>query len=105
MTEKVSLWQAIKDNWGQLTLIGGVLLIVGGIVMEWRIQSNVEEAMTFEAMSKYIKIIEMDKEIALNTGGVSENKEDIGGLDERTLMAFQALFAQGNSNNSNAGGN
>jgi hypothetical protein len=44
MNDKVSLWQAVKDNWGQLTVIGGALLIFAGVVMEWRVRSNVAAA-------------------------------------------------------------
>lgn len=87
MSDKVSLYQAIKDNWAQVTVAAILLGVMGGIYMEWRVESivstqlketNVAIALTSTALKTDEKIIDMDSKTAINTSGVAENKEDIG---------------------------
>ena len=93
----MSKWDALKEAKGLLTAIistAGVCIIIGGAVMEWRIGVNVTKALSAVDLATDIKIIDMDKATATNTSGVAENKEDIGGLDRRTEMAFAALMGR-----------
>jgi hypothetical protein len=94
MNDKVSLWQAVKDNWGQLTVIGGALLIFAGVVMEWRVRSNVAAALAAEDLATDSKIIEMDKVAAANTAGVTANKDNIEDNERRVEQAFAVLLGR-----------
>lgn len=101
MTDKVSLYQAVKDNWAQLTVATIVLGIVGGIYMEWRIESvvgkqlagtNAAAALTSTSLKTDQKIIDMDTATATNTSGVAHNKENIDINRENVKAAFEALM-------------
>ena len=78
-------------------MVGGggavAFLLFMGFV-DWRIGEKVNDALAAKDLGTDTKIIEMDKATASNTSGVAENKEDIGGLDRRTELAFAALMGR-----------
>ena len=90
----MSLYQAIKDNWAQVSFVFVVLSILVGVIGEWRIRANVATALASTDLATDLKIIDMDKATATNTSGVAENKGRIGGLDRRTELAFAALMGR-----------
>lgn len=103
MSDKVSLYQAVKDNWAQLTVAAVVLGIVGGIYMEWRIESivgkqlagtNAAAALTSTSLKTNQTIVDMDKVIAANTSGVAHNKDNSESFERRLELAFEQLFGR-----------
>ena len=90
-------WQQLKDIKGLLTAIIGVIvgcMVVGGLLMDWRISVNVVKALAAQDLATDSKIVSMDKATATNTSGVAENKEDISGLESRVQLAFAALMGR-----------
>ena len=80
----MSKWEQIKEIKGLLAAIvstAGICIIIGGALMEWRVNVNVTKAVAAELakqdLATDIKIIDMDKATASNTSGVADNKEDI----------------------------
>ena len=97
----MSKWEQLKELKGLIAGLASliaVLIVIGGLLMDWRVDVKVDAAvkaaLEAEDLATDSKIIDMDKATALNTSGVAENKEDIGGLDRRTEMAFAALMGR-----------
>ncbi len=38
------MWQKIKDNWSQITVLGGILIVVSGAYLDWRIGAKIDTA-------------------------------------------------------------
>ena len=91
----MSKWEQLKEIKGLIaglaTLIT-VLIVVGGVLMEWRIDVNVTAALAKQDIGTDSKIISMDDEIDENGAGVAANKDNIKGNERRVEMAFAALM-------------
>lgn len=94
MNDKVSLLQAIKDNWAQLSVIAVVLAVLGGSFMEWRVQSNVAAALAEQDIATDTKIISMDDEIDANGAQGVANKDNIEDNERRVEQAFAVLLGR-----------
>lgn len=94
MNDKVSLLQAIKDNWAQLSVIAVVLAVLGGSFMEWRVQSNVATALASQDIATDSKIISMDDEIDANGAVGRANKDNIEDNERRVEQAFAVLLGR-----------
>ena len=105
MSEKLSLWAAIKDNWGQITAIGGALVVLHLFVMGVMVWTAVDKQLgshtTTHAsvdLGATQKIINMDKVAASNTRTGEENGEDIDQIRNNTEAAFRRLMGMPASN-------
>ena len=94
MSEKVSLYQAIKDNWGQVLIIFALLSTFIGVVGEMRIRANIATALATTDIATDVKIISMDDEIDANGATASANTTRIEGNERRVLLAFEALVGK-----------
>ena len=68
-------------NWDKLKnfAIGGGLVIVWAMTLgflKWQVGVEVDKKLAAQDLGTDVKIISMDTNIATNTGGVAENKED-----------------------------
>ncbi len=93
----MSKWEQIKEIKG---LIGGlatlatVLIVIGTALMEWRVSVRVTAALAAQDLGTDTKIVAMDKVSALNTAGVSSNKENIEDNERRVEQAFAVLLGR-----------
>lgn len=94
MSEKASLYQAIKDNWAQVAAIAAVSSIFIGVVGEWRIRANVATALAAVDLATDTKIVSMDDEIDENGAGWRANETRIDGNERRVEQAFAALMGR-----------
>jgi len=78
---------------GLATLVT-VLIVIGGALMEWRVRANVSAALAAQDIGTDIKIVEMDKVAALNTAGVTANKDNIEDNERRVEQAFAVLLGR-----------
>jgi len=94
MSDKVSLYQAIKDNWAQVAVLAVVASVLGGAFMEWRVKSNVATALAAQDIGTDAKIVSMDDEIDANGAKASANTTRIEGNERRVEQAFAALMGR-----------
>jgi hypothetical protein len=94
MSDKVSLYQAIKDNWAQVAAIAAVSSIFIGVVGEWRIRANVATALASVDIATDSKIVSMDDEIDENGAKAAANTTRIDGNERRVEQAFAALMGR-----------
>ena len=99
MSEKVSLWAAVKDNWGQITGIGAVLLVGHLFIMSVMIDRAVTAELSNQDIGTDAKIISMDDDIddaksLANAAQASAtaNATRIDGNERRVEQAFQAFW-------------
>jgi len=91
---KVSLYQAIKDNWAQVTVAFVVLSVLATALMEWRIKANVATALAAVDLATDSKIVSMDDEIDENGAKADANTTRIDGNERRVEQAFAALMGR-----------
>jgi len=94
MSDKASLYQAIKDNWAQVGVAVVVASILGTALMEWRIKSNVAEMLAAQDIATDSKIVSMDDEIDENGAKADANTTRIDGNERRVEQAFAALMGR-----------
>ena len=94
MSDKVSLYQAIKDNWTQLAVAAVIFSVLGGAFMEWRISANVAAALSAQDIGTDSKIVSMDDEIDANGAKATANATRIDGNERRVEQAFAALMGR-----------
>lgn len=94
MSDKVSLWQAVKDNWGQLTAIAAGLVIAHLFVMSVMVDRSVASALASQDIATDAKIISMDDEIDANGAVGRANKENIEDNERRVEQAFAVLLGR-----------
>lgn len=90
-------WKQLKDIKALVVTMAGMVIVlmgIGGLLIEWRIDVNVRTALAAQDLGTDSKIVKMDQATASNTSGVAENKEDITGLEGRVQLAFQALMRE-----------
>lgn len=91
---KVSLYQAVKDNWAQVTVLFVALNVFYGVVGEWRIRSNVAAQLASVDLATDTKIVSMDDEIDANGAKADANTTRIDGNERRVEQAFAALMGR-----------
>ncbi len=79
---------------GGLAALATVLILIGGVLMEWRVSVNVASALEAQDLGTDTKIVSMDKVAALNTAGVSANKDNIEDNKDRVEQAFAVLLGR-----------
>ncbi len=79
---------------GGLAALATVLIVIGSVLMEWRVSVNVASALGAQDLGTDIKIVSMDKVAALNTAGVSANKDNIEDNKDRVEQAFAVLLGR-----------
>ncbi len=52
------MWKIIKDNWSQITVLGGILIIISGAYLDWRISAIVSDKFT---NAGYASPVEVEK--------------------------------------------
>lgn len=93
----MSTWEQLKDIKGliaSLVALATVLIVIGGVLMEWRVSVNVATALAKQDLGTDAKIISMDDEIDLNGAGVSANKDNIEDNERRVEQAFAVLLGR-----------
>jgi len=91
---KVSLYQAIKDNWAQVTVAFVVCSVLGTALMEWRIKANVTAMLAAQDLATDSNIMSMNDEIDENGAKATANTTRISGNERRVEMAFAALMGR-----------
>lgn len=91
---KVSLYQAIKDNWAQVIVAFVTLSLLGTAFMEWRIQSNVATALAAQDLATDSNIMSMNDEIDENGALAHANTTRIDGNERRVEQAFAVLMGR-----------
>lgn len=93
----MSKWDQIKEIKGLLAALVsviGVLIVIGGLLMEWRVSVNVAMALAEQDLATDSKIVSMDTNIATNTRTGEENAEDISDNERRVEQAFAVLMGR-----------
>lgn len=88
MSEKVSLYQAVKDNWAQLTVLFVVLAFLDLVAIDWRVRVRLAET----DLATDTNIVDINTSVASNKRTGEENAKDITGLESRVQLAFKALM-------------
>lgn len=91
MSEKISLYRAVKDNWAQVTVVFVVLAFLDLVAIDWRVRARLAET----DLATDTNIVDIKTDVADNKRTGEENTKDIGGLDARVLLAFKALMGDG----------
>lgn len=94
MSDRVSLWAAVKDNWGQITAIGTVLVLLHLFVMNVMVNSAVTTQLGAQDLATDAKIVTMDDEIDENAAKSAANTTRIEGNERRVELAFAALMGR-----------
>ncbi len=92
-----SQWEQIKEIKGLLTAIIGVAagcMVVGALLMEWRIGVNVAAELAKQDIGTDSKIVSMDDEIDVNGAGWRANQTRIDGNERRVEQAFSVLLGR-----------
>lgn len=87
-------FKEFKGLIGGLAALATVLIVIGGVLMEWRVSVNVTSALAQQDLGTDTKIVSMDKVAALNTAGVSANKDNIEDNKDRVEQAFAVLLGR-----------
>lgn len=92
--EKLSLWAAVRDNWGQITGIATVLVILHLFIMGVMVNSAVATKLSEIDLATDSKIVSMDDEIDANGAKSQANTTRIDGNERRVEQAFAALMGR-----------
>jgi hypothetical protein len=93
----MSKWEQVKEIKGLiagLATLATVLIVIGAAMMEWRVNVRVAAALAAQDLGTDTKIVAMDKVSALNTAGVSANKDNIEDNERRVEQAFAVLLGR-----------
>lgn len=94
MSDKVSLWTAVKDNWAQVTGIGTVAVLLHLFVMSVMVDRAVTSKLGQQDLATDSKIVTMDDEIDENAAHAAANTTRIEGNERRVELAFAALMGR-----------
>lgn len=94
MSEKLSLWAAIKDNWTQITAIGVAVVSLHLGVMWVMVGMRVDTKLASQDIGTDAKIVSMDTEIDANGAKGVANENRIAGNERRVEQAFAALMGR-----------
>jgi len=92
--KKLSLWAAVKDNWGQITAAITVLVSLHLFVMWVMVGSAVSTKLSEQDLATDSKIVSMDDEIDANGAHADANTTRISGNERRVEMAFAVLMGR-----------
>lgn len=93
----MSTWEQLKDIKGllaSLAALATVLIVIGGVLMDWRVSVAVSEALAQQDLATDTKIISMDDEIDANGAVGSANKDNIEDNERRVEQAFAVLLGR-----------
>ncbi len=93
----MSTWDQVKELKGLiagLATLVTVLIVIGGLLMEWRVSVAVATELAKQDLATDTKIISMDDEIDENGAGVSANKDNIEDNERRVEQAFAVLLGR-----------
>ncbi len=93
----MSTWEQLKDIKGllaSLAALATVLIVIGGVLMDWRVSVAVSAELAKQDLATDTKIISMDDEIDLNGAGVAANKDNIEDNERRVEQAFAVLLGR-----------
>lgn len=83
------MWKAIKENWGQITLLGGILTVLVGGYVEWRIQMNVQDIV---GTSGFVKQSTVDANTKALDRLEKTHEKDADKLDEKVEKIIAILI-------------
>lgn len=93
----MSTWEQLKDIKGliaSLVALATVLIVIGSVLMEWRVSVNVTKALAQQDIATDTKIISMDDEIDANGAQGTANKDNIEDNERRVEQAFAVLLGR-----------
>ncbi len=90
--DKLSLWSAVKDNWGVITVIGSIVVSLHLFVMYVMVGAAVTTKLSEQDLATDTNIVTMNTNIADNTRTGSENGEDIDQNRRNVEAAFRRLM-------------
>ena len=93
----MSTWDQVKEIKGllaSLVALVTVLIVIGGVLMDWRVSVAVTNALAAQDIGTDTKIISMDDEIDENGAGVAANKDNIEDNERRVEQAFAVLLGR-----------
>lgn len=98
---KTKLWDAVRDNWGQITGIGTVVVLLHLFVMNVMINSAVDNKLANQDIGTDSKIVSMDDEIDLNgakaeaaIAAAAAVNTRVDGNERRVELAFGVLLGR-----------
>jgi len=93
----MSTWEQLKDIKGllaSLAALATVLIVIGSVLMDWRVSVAVAAELAKQDIATDTKIISMDDEIDENGAGVAANKDNIEDNERRVEQAFAVLLGR-----------
>ena len=81
------MWDSIKDNWAQITVLGAIIVILGGAYMEYRIGKNVNDA--FKAASLVNPAV-----VEANTESIEDLEKEAEKLDSKIERIVDILLEE-----------
>ncbi len=94
MSDKTSLWAAVKDNWAQITGIGAVLVSLHLFVMWVMVGQAVSTKLSEQDLATDSNIMAINTHVAANKRTGEENAEDISHNRRNVEAAFAALMGR-----------
>lgn len=88
MSEKRSLYEIVKDNWAQLSVIFVVLAFLDLVAIDWRVRARLAET----DLATDSNIVEINSNVADNKRTGEENAEDITQNRRNVEAAFRRLM-------------
>lgn len=93
----MSTWEQLKDIKGllaSLVALVTVLIVIGGVLMDWRVSVAVSAELAKQDLATDTKIISMDDEIDANGAQGIANKDNIEDNERRVEQAFAVLLGR-----------
>ena len=79
------MWDSIKDNWAQITVLGVILMTACGAFVEYRIGKNVDEAFKAADMIN-------PADVAANTESIEDLEKESEKLDDKIERIVDILL-------------
>lgn len=89
-----TLWTAVKDNWPQITVIGGGMVVLHLFVMSVMVNSAVTTKLGEQDLATDSNIMLMNDEIDENGAKAAANTTRIDGNERRVEQAFAVLMGR-----------
>lgn len=93
----MSTWEQLKEIKGLiagLAVLASVLIVIGSLLMEWRVSVAVSAELAKQDIATDTKIISMDDEIDANGAQGKANKDNIEDNERRVEQAFAVLLGR-----------
>lgn len=94
MSDTIAQLKEIKGLLGAIIGVAVGCMVVGGLIMEWRISVNVASALAAQDLNTDSNIVAINSNIQANARTGVENAEDIEQNRERVEAAFAALLGR-----------